>query len=167
LTRGAAKGGRRVIGLVSDTHGLVRPQALAALRGSDVIAHAGDVGSAEVLLALDAVARVAAVRGNMDPARLGRPLPSTAELEAGGLLVLVIHDLGKLDLDPAAAGFAAVVHGHTHRPSIERRGGVLYVNPGSAGPQRGDTPPSVGRLVVEAGRAEAEITVLSGAEAQS
>jgi uncharacterized protein len=153
-----------VIGLVSDTHGLARPQALASLRGSDIVAHAGDVGSVEVLAALDAVARVVAVRGNMDPARLGRPLPSTAEIEVGGLLVLVIHDLGKLDLDPAAAGFTAVVFGHTHRPLVERRGGVLYVNPGSAGPQRGDVPPSVGRLLIEGGRIEAEIEVLAGAE---
>ncbi|MDD5307260.1 MAG: metallophosphoesterase family protein [Deltaproteobacteria bacterium] len=164
MTHDKAEYARRVVGLVSDTHGLARPQALARLRGSDLIAHAGDVGSADVLVAFDAVAKVVAVRGNMDPARLGRPLPFTAELEVGGLLVLVIHDLAKLDLDPAGAGFAAVVHGHTHRPKVERRGGVLYVNPGFAGPKRGDTPPSVGRLVVAAGRVEAEIMVLAGAD---
>jgi hypothetical protein len=135
-----------LIGVISDTHGLLRPEAVAALGGSDLIVHAGDVGGADVLDALRRVAPVVAVRGNVDTAPWARDLPSWEIVDAGGLQVYVLHQLDHLDLDPGAAGFAAVIHGHSHAPSAETRGGVLYLNPGSAGPRRFRLPVSVARL---------------------
>ena len=137
-----------LIGVISDTHGLLRPEALDALAGSDLIIHAGDVGGPEILDRLEAIAPVRVVRGNTDYGAFGASLPRTdaVELGPGGPIVWVVHDIADLDLDPAAAGFAAVVYGHSHRPSAEEREGVLYLNPGSAGPRRFDLPVTVARL---------------------
>jgi uncharacterized protein len=138
--------GARIVGLISDTHGLLRRQALDALRGSDLIVHAGDVGSAEIITALEAIAPVVAVRGNTDVEAWARSLPETAVAEAGDVSIYVLHDLQALDLDPAKAGFSLVVTGHTHKPLKLERGGVLFVNPGSAGPRRFSLPITVARL---------------------
>jgi len=136
------------IGVISDTHGLVRPEALRALAGADLIVHAGDVGAPEVLDALRAVAPVVAVRGNNDRGRWARALAETEVVERGGRSLYVLHDLHELDLDPRAAGFDAVIAGHSHQPRVERRDGVLYLNPGSAGPRRFRLPISVGFLSI-------------------
>jgi putative phosphoesterase len=151
---------RLTLGLISDTHGLLRPQAVEALRGCDRILHAGDVGSPAVLDRLRSLAPVTAVRGNVDLGSWAECLPPLEVVEAGRLAVCVLHDLAWLDVDPVAAGFAAVVSGHSHRPEVRRSGGVLYVNPGSAGPRRFDLPVSVGRLVVTHGSLEAELVEL-------
>lgn len=137
------------VGVISDTHGVVRPEAMAAMEGSDVIVHAGDVGDPAVLEILSSIAPVRAVRGNVDRGRWVAALPRTDVVQVEGVHLYVLHILEELDLDPAAAGFAAVVFGHTHRPSLERRGGVAYLNPGSAGPRRFDLPVSVARMVVD------------------
>lgn len=150
-----------VVGLISDTHGLLRPETLAALEGVDLIIHAGDCGSPDVLSDLGAIAPVVAVRGNVDCGDWARALPDTEVAEVGGASLYVLHDLGELDLDPAAAGFAAVVYGHSHRPRVETRRGVLFVNPGSAGPRRFDLPVSVGKLRVSDGAVRAEIVLLT------
>ncbi len=150
-----------LIGVIADTHGLLRPEAVDALAGVDLVVHAGDVGDAAVLERLRALAPVRAVRGNNDVGRWARALPETDVVEAGGRALYVLHDLETLDLDPRAAGFAAVVAGHSHRPSIERRDGVLYLNPGSAGPRRFRLPISVARLRVRAGRLDAAIVELA------
>ena len=135
-----------VIGLISDTHGLLRPSALRALDGSDLIVHAGDVGKPEILDALKRLAPVVAVRGNIDQDGWASALPLTATAAAGRVAVYVLHDLHQLDLDPAAAGFQVVVSGHSHKPSRTEHGGVLYLNPGSAGPRRFQLPVTVARL---------------------
>jgi putative phosphoesterase len=135
-----------VVGLISDTHGLLRPEAVRALVGSDLIIHAGDVGGPEILDALRTVAPVVAVRGNVDTGAWASALPATAVAEAGGTLIYVLHDLNELDLDPAAAGFGVVVSGHSHQPARAERGGVLFVNPGSAGRRRFKLPVTVARL---------------------
>jgi uncharacterized protein len=134
------------IGLISDTHGLLRPQALEALRGSELILHAGDVGKPEILSALRELALVIAVRGNVDQEDWAKALPETAVAEAGAVLLYVLHDVHRLDLDPAAAGFRVIVSGHSHQTGKFERNGVLYVNPGSAGPRRFHLPVSVARL---------------------
>lgn len=148
------------IGLISDTHGLLRPEALAALAGCERIIHAGDIGDPAILAALEAIAPVVAVRGNNDHGPWAAALPERAELRVGELRVWVIHDLAELDLDPAAAGCRAVVSGHSHRPGRTERGGVLYVNPGSAGPRRFHLPVSVGRLEVSARDVTARLLTL-------
>ncbi len=148
------------VGLISDTHGLLRPEALAALRGCSLILHAGDVGEPSVLDALASLAPVRAVRGNVDHGPLGA-LPPTDVVEVAGQQVYLIHDLGRLDLDPAAAGMAAVVFGHSHVAAVYEEGGVLHVNPGAAGPRRFGRGVSVGRLVVSSGRLRAEIVELA------
>jgi putative phosphoesterase len=135
-----------VIGLISDTHGLVRPEALRALEGSDLIVHAGDVGKPEILDALKLLAPVVAVRGNIDRGGWATALPLTATAWVGSVAVYALHDLQQLDLDPAAAGFQVVVSGHSHKPSRTERGGVLYLNPGSAGPRRFRLPVTVARV---------------------
>jgi putative phosphoesterase len=137
-----------VVGLISDTHGLIRPEALRALDGVELIVHAGDVGGSNVLEALGEIAPVVAVRGNMDGGGWALDLPGTEVVEIGAVALYVLHDRGQLDLDPRAAGFAAVVSGHSHRPSIEEDDGVLYLNPGSAGPQRFSNPISLMRLEI-------------------
>lgn len=138
---------RRVIGVISDTHGLVREQALRALAGSDAIVHAGDIGRPEVLDALAEIAPVIAVRGNIDKAEWARALPETQVVDIHGVKLYLLHDLGQLDLDPAGS-FAAVITGHSHKPRVEARDGVLYFNPGSAGPRRFKLPVCLGRLTV-------------------
>lgn len=136
----------RRIGLISDTHGLLRDEALLALRGSDLIIHAGDVGKPEILDALKALAPVVAVRGNVDQADWAAPLPLAAVAETEAAVFYVLHNLQQPDLDPKAAGFHVVVSGHTHKPKHATRGGVLYLNPGSAGPRRFDLPVIIARL---------------------
>jgi putative phosphoesterase len=136
----------KVIGLISDTHGLLREQALRALRGSALIVHAGDVGEPEILDQLRGLAPVVAVRGNVDTADWARVLPMTAIAEAGPVQIYVLHDVKTLDLDPAAAGFQVVVSGHSHKFGRSERSGVLYINPGSAGPRRFQLPITVARL---------------------
>jgi putative phosphoesterase len=134
------------IGLISDTHGLLRKEALRALQGSDLIIHAGDVGKPEILDSLKALAPLVAVRGNIDRGNWAEALPPTAVAETPSAVFYVLHDLQQLDLDPKAAGFHVVVSGHTHKPGYTRRGGVLYLNPGSSGPQRFDLPVTIARL---------------------
>ncbi|HEU4925284.1 MAG TPA: metallophosphoesterase family protein [Burkholderiales bacterium] len=136
------------VGLISDTHGLLRPEALAFLRGSDFIVHAGDIGDAAVLDELRCIAPLTAVRGNNDKGPWARSIAETEVLEVGEVLIYVLHDLAELDLDPAAAGFQVVVSGHSHHPRIEERDGVLYVNPGSSGPRRFMLPIAVAELHV-------------------
>jgi uncharacterized protein len=135
-----------VVGLISDTHGLLREEALSALHGSELVIHAGDVGTPEIIEALKAVAPVVVVRGNIDKGPWASILPTTAVTEVGSAIIYVLHSLDELDLDPAAAGFQVVVSGHSHRPSREERDGVLYVNPGSAGPRRFRLPVTIARL---------------------
>lgn len=137
------------IGIISDTHGLLRPQALAALQGSDLIIHAGDVGDPKILEALRTVAPVFAVRGNVDTEPWARSLPETEVIETELATFYVLHDLHALDLDPAAAGFHIVVTGHSHKPANTERDGVLFLNPGSAGPRRFDLPVTVARLELD------------------
>jgi len=146
------------IGLISDTHGLMRPEAARALEGSDLIVHAGDVGDPAVLTALERIAPVHAVAGNNDRTPWAKHLPQTRVVEAGAHLLYVLHDLSELDLDPEAAGFHAVICGHSHVPRVERRGTVLYVNPGSAGPRRFRLPVSVGTM--QCGDAMLEATIV-------
>src|SRR5271157_3922224 len=149
-----------ILGVISDTHGLLRPEAVEALRGSDRILHAGDVGAPEILEAFAQIAPVTAVHGNVDTQPWARTLPATEVVEAGGVLIYILHDLGQLDLKPEAAGFRVVVYGHSHQPKIQEKNGVLYFNPGSAGPRRFHLPVSVGRLLVEAGKGRAELVEL-------
>ena len=148
------------VGVISDTHGLLRPEAIEALRGSELIVHAGDVGKADVLDALRAIAPTVAVRGNVDTGDLAATLPETEVVEVGRTHLYVLHDLSQLDLDPRAAGFAAVIFGHSHRPTAETRDGVLYLNPGSAGPRRFSLPVAVARLLVAGERLSHEIVEL-------
>ena|SRR5437868_2330643 len=137
------------IGVISDTHGLLRREAAEALQGAQQIIHAGDVGSLEVLDALRKIAPVTAVRGNVDDGDWARQLPLTAAIEAGGRTLYILHDVHELDCDPATSGFAAVISGHTHKPSEEMRHGVLYLNPGAAGPKRFKLPIMLARVYVE------------------
>jgi len=148
------------IGVISDTHGLLRPEALAVLRGSDRILHAGDLGAAEILERLRKLAPLTVVRGNVDRGRWATSLPDTEVVEAGGLLIYMLHDLSRLDLKPEIAGFRVVVYGHSHHPKMEEKSGVLYFNPGSAGPKRFRLPVSVGRLVIGKGNVQAELIEL-------
>jgi putative phosphoesterase len=150
-----------ILGVISDTHGLIRPEALAALRGAERIIHAGDVGAPEVLAALAAIAPVTAVRGNNDRGPWAAALPLTEVVEADGASIYVIHDAAEIDLDPRAAGFGVVIAGHSHRPALVERDGVLWFNPGSAGPRRFRLPIALGRLTVEAGVARGEIVTLA------
>ncbi|MGA7521052.1 MAG: metallophosphoesterase family protein [Acidobacteriaceae bacterium] len=148
------------VGVISDTHGLLRPEALRALEGSEAILHAGDVGDAAILEALGKIAPVTAIRGNIDQTGLCAALPETEWVELGGAVFYLIHDVKELDLDPAAAGISVVVSGHSHHAKVERRKGVLYLNPGSAGPRRFRLPVTAARVTVESGRVEAEIVEL-------
>jgi putative phosphoesterase len=138
--------GARLVGFISDTQGLMREEALRSLRESDLIIHAGDVGKPEILDALEALAPVVAVRGNIDQGDWAAALPSTAVAETEAATFYVLHDLQQLDLDPKAAGFHVVVSGHTHKPNHTKREGVLYLDPGSAGPRRFDLPVTIARL---------------------
>lgn len=151
----------RRIGVISDTHGLLRPQALAALAGSELIVHAGDIGTAAngpgILARLGAIAPVVAVRGNNDRGAWADALPEVDTVALGAHRLLVLHDLKALAGDPAAEGVAAVIAGHSHRPAVDRRGPVLYLNPGSAGPRRFRLPVSVATIETVAGRLQARI----------
>ena len=148
------------VGVISDTHGLLRPEAVAALAGVDCIIHAGDIGGRDVLEGLGRVAPVTAVRGNNDREAWARDIAETEVVEVGGVSLYVLHDVHALDLDPRAAGFAAVIAGHSHRPGQEARDGVLYFNPGSAGPRRFRLPISLGRLTIEDGRVAGALLTL-------
>ena len=150
-----------LIGVISDTHGLLRPEALTALRGSQHIIHAGDVGAPEILEQLAAIAPVTAVRGNIDKEVWAQKLPPTEVIEIGGVSIYVLHDLAQLDLKPEASGFDVVISGHSHVPKQETRNGVLYFNAGSAGPRRFKLPISVGRLIVERGKVRGELVTIS------
>jgi uncharacterized protein len=152
---------RTIIGIISDTHGLLRPEAVEALRGSQAIIHAGDVGREDILHDLQQIAPVTVVRGNIETSTWGRKLPATNILEIDGTSIYVVHNIDELDLDPTAAGFSAVIFGHSHRPLIETRKGVLFFNPGSAGPRRFSLPISIGRLIIENGNLSPELITLS------
>ena len=138
-----------MFGLISDTHGLLRPEALRALEGSDLIIHAGDVGDPGILEKLGVLAPVIAVRGNVDTEPWAQALPETEVVETGSATIYVLHDVHALNLDPAAAGFHIIVSGHSHKPGQTKRGGVLYINPGSAGPRRFDLPVTIARLSLD------------------
>jgi hypothetical protein len=148
------------VGVIADTHGLLRPEAVAALRGVEHILHAGDVGSPEVLRALAGLAPVTAVRGNNDRGPWAPELPLTVTVEVGDVTLYVLHDLRSLALDPRAAGLAAVIAGHSHQPRQQERDGILYFNPGSAGPRRFRLPVCVGRLVIGGARITARLVDL-------
>jgi uncharacterized protein len=149
-----------VIGLISDTHGLVRPQAVEALQGVDLIVHAGDIGKPEVLDALKAISPLVAIKGNNDIGAWAKPLPDTQLVQAADIRLFVIHNVKELDCDPAAEGYEVVISGHSHKPSILTRDGVLFVNPGSAGPRRFKLPVAVGKLFIQNQKVNAELVEL-------
>ena len=149
-----------VIGVISDTHGLLRPEALAALQGSEHIVHAGDIGDPEILWRLAEIAPVTAVRGNVDRAAWAKKIPQTEVLQVSEISIYLLHKLQDLDLKPEAAGFRVVIYGHTHVPKQEINNGVLYFNPGSAGPRRFRLPVTVGRLIIVGGQIELKIIKL-------
>ena len=149
-----------VIGVISDTHGLLRPEAIEALRGAALILHAGDVGAPEILAELRQIAPVTAVRGNVDHGSWASGLAVSEAVEIEGVSIYMLHILAELDLKPEAAGFGVVVYGHSHKPASEMKNGVLYFNPGSAGPRRFKLPVTVGKLVVQGGVARGEIVEL-------
>jgi putative phosphoesterase len=156
-----ARGDAHVLGVISDTHGLLRPEAVKALEGVQMIIHAGDVGTPEVLGALQVIAPVVAVRGNNDKGAWAHALPETEVVEVGDVAFYVLHDVKTLDLDPVAAGFQAVISGHSHRPAMAKRQGVLYLNPGSAGPRRFKLPVSVARLIIRGSSFDAQLIELA------
>jgi putative phosphoesterase len=149
------------LGVISDTHGLMRPEAVKALDGAKMIIHAGDIGTPEVLEALHAIAPVVAVRGNNDKGDWAHALPETAVVEVAGVALYVLHDVNALDLDPVTSGFHAVISGHSHRPGMAKRQGVLFLNPGSAGPRRFTLPVSVARLVICGDTIDAQLVELA------
>lgn len=148
------------IGVISDTHGWLRPQAIEALRGSELILHAGDVGLPEVLDELERIAPVVAVRGNVDVEPWARRLPATDMAEAGQKTFYILHRIADFDLKPSAARVDAVIFGHSHQPTVEWRDGVLYFNPGSAGPRRFSLPVTLGRIEIVKGELRPEIIAL-------
>lgn len=149
-----------LIGVISDTHGLLRPEAVAALRRAKLIIHAGDVGDPKILELLRNIAPLRAIRGNIDVQAWARELPETDVVQIEGASLYVIHNVRDLDLNPRVAGFAAVISGHSHKPLIDWRDGVLYFNPGSAGPRRFSLPISIGRLEIKKGKLMAEVVDL-------
>ena len=149
-----------IVGVISDTHGLLRPEAIEALRGSERIIHAGDIGAADIIPALEKIAPVTAIRGNIDREPWTKQFPETEVVELAGVYIYIIHDLNALDLNPRAAGFAAVISGHSHQPKQEVKDSVLYFNPGSAGPRRFKLPISVGRLEISGGKVTGKIIEL-------
>ena len=150
-----------VLGVISDTHGLMRPEAIKALEGVKMIIHAGDIGTPQVLETLHAIAPVIAVRGNNDKGEWAHALPETEVVEVGDVALYVLHDVKTLDLDPVAAGFHAVISGHSHQPAMATRQGILYLNPGSAGPRRFKLPISVARLIIHGGSVDAQLLELT------
>jgi hypothetical protein len=151
----------RLIGVISDTHGLVRPEAIDALRGVEMILHAGDVGNAQVLETLNRVAPVVAVRGNNDQGEWAEALPVWEAVEIGAVSLYMLHDVKEIDISPSGAGFRVVVSGHSHQPSVEERRGVLYLNPGSAGPRRFRLPVSVAHLRISGEAVDAQLIELA------
>ena len=149
------------IGIISDTHSLVRPEAIAALRGVDMILHAGDIGASHVLETLNEIAPVVAVLGNNDKGELAEALPDWEVVELGSVSIYMLHDLKEIDISPSGAGFQVVVSGHSHKPAIEERRGVLYVNPGSAGPRRFTLPVSIAELKVAGDKVSADLIELT------
>jgi putative phosphoesterase len=152
---------KKLIGIISDTHGLVRPQALEALKDVDMILHAGDIGSQDVLDTLNEIAPVVAVRGNNDKADWARSLPDWEVVEVGAVSIYMLHDVKAIDISPSGAGFQVVVSGHSHRPAVAEQRGVLYVNPGSAGPRRFTLPASLAHLHVAGEKVHAQIIDLA------
>ena len=150
-----------IIGVISDTHGLLRPEALDALHGSEHIIHAGDIGAPEIIGELSKIAPVTAIRGNVDVQTWAREFPETEVVELAGKTIYVIHDVNAMDLNPAGAGFDAVISGHSHQPKQEMKNGVLYFNPGSAGPRRFKLPISVAKLIIEVHRISAEVVTIA------
>jgi hypothetical protein len=150
----------KIVGVISDTHGLLRSEVLKVFSGVELILHAGDIGAAEVLEQLRSIAPVVAVRGNNDKDDWARHIPEKEVTQVEAVQVYMLHDLKEIDLSPAAAGFQVVISGHSHKPSIENRGEVLFINPGSAGPRRFKLPVSVARLVVIGASARGEIIQL-------
>jgi uncharacterized protein len=148
------------IGLISDTHGLLRPEALAFLAGCDHLVHAGDIGGPEILEGLAAIAPLSVVRGNNDHAPWAAAIPASLTLALGGVRLHAVHDIAELGLVPAEAGVQVVVSGHSHKPSLAERAGVLYINPGSAGPRRFTLPISVGELRIAEGRVTPRLVTL-------
>ena len=151
----------KLIGIISDTHSLLRPQAIEALEGVELILHAGDIGNQQVLDALNDIAPVVAVRGNNDKGEWARSLPDWELVEVGKVSIYMLHDVKEIDLSPSGAGFHVVVSGHSHKPSIEERRGVLYINPGSAGPRRFTLPVTLAHLHIIGEKAHANIIELS------
>ena len=162
MTEDQSAGTETLIGVISDTHGLLRPAALDALQGVDRIIHAGDVGARAILDALRDIAPLTAVHGNVDRGEVRASLPATEVAQCGEIDIYVLHDLYELDLDPAAANFDVVISGHTHRPLTEYRNGVLYLNPGSAGPRRFDLPVTVARMRITGKHINVEMVELQG-----
>jgi len=161
VTARHTKGKQQRIGLISDTHGLVRPEALEALRDSDLLIHAGDIGKPDVLAALKRIAPLIAIRGNIDTAPWAKRLTETKRMTVGTIKLYIIHNLKELEFNPAARGFRLVISGHSHKPLIATRDNVLFVNPGSAGPRRFKLPISVARLFVQGDTFDAEIIELA------
>ncbi|HZS95544.1 MAG TPA: metallophosphoesterase family protein [Terriglobales bacterium] len=151
-----------VVGIISDTHGLLRPEAIEALRGVALILHAGDVGAPEILAELRLIAPVIAVRGNVDRGPWASGLPPNEVIEIEGIAIYMLHILPELDLKPEASGIGVVVYGHSHVPKSEVKNGVLYFNAGSAGPRRFKLPVTVGKLVIEGGAVRGEIVEIVG-----
>jgi uncharacterized protein len=149
-----------VIGLISDTHGLIRPEAIEALQGVDLVVHAGDIGKPEVLNALKAIGPLVAIKGNNDIGAWASILPDTRLVQTANMKLYVIHNVKELDCEPAAEGYAVVISGHSHKPSVLTRNGVLFVNPGSAGPRRFKLPVAVGKLFIQNQRVNAELIEL-------
>src|SRR5215470_4731822 len=147
----------KTIGVISDTHGLLRPEALEALRGVDSIIHGGDIGAPEVLEALRGLADLVAIKGNNDRGAWARDVPETAALSVESIEIYIIHNVNDLDFNPAVAGFRVVISGHSHNPSLKEKDGVLYINPGSAGPRRFKLPIAVARLKIDGASVDAEI----------
>jgi len=149
-----------IIGVISDTHGLVRPEAMVALKGVKLIIHGGDIGKVEVLQSLSSIAPVCAIRGNNDGGTWAKKLPDVLNLRVNGLKFYAIHDVNELEGDPNAARIHAVISGHSHKPSVVERDGVLFINPGSAGPRRFKLPVTVARLEIHRGSVSSEILEL-------
>lgn len=153
------------VGLISDTHGLLRPEAKAFLAGCDLILHGGDIGNPQILDELATLAPVTAVRGNNDHGAWAQPIAESELIKVGGHLIYMLHDLAQLDIDPKGAGVSVVVTGHSHAPSVHEKDQVLYVNPGSAGPRRFKLPVAAGELLVEGAHVSARTVVLVGSGA--
>lgn len=150
----------KTIGVISDTHGLMRAEALEALRGAEMIIHAGDIGALEVLTSLRSLAEVVAIKGNNDRGSWARDIPETAEVKIEQVNIHVVHNVHDLDLDPAAAGYRVVISGHSHNPSVKEKSGVLYLNPGSAGPRRFKLPIAFARLKIAGASVDAEVITI-------